>query len=41
MVLNRLLCANDRLIDQILVNIKVHIKHIRSTGIVAETVQLL
>ena len=41
MVLHRLLCSIDRLIDQILVNIKVYIKHIRSTGIVAETVQLL
>ena len=40
MVLYRLLCANDMLIDQILVNIKVYIKHIRSTEIVAETVQL-
>ena len=41
MVLYILLCANDRLIDHTLVNIKVYIKNIRSTEIVAETVQLL
>ena len=41
MVLYRSLCANDRLIVKILVNIRVYIKNIRSTEIVAETVQLL